>query len=282
MTEYEKRGYLNQNFRIFHPKDSSRREFAYHYHDFYKILILLSGDVTYCIEGRSYELAPFDIVLVNAGEVHRPIIRSDSTYERIILYISPEFLQSFRKEECDLGLCFARARQEKSGVLRMPSMKNSKLFSVLLELEGSLGDTDYGGGLYQDILFLEFMIQLNRAAVHDDLSFLVTNESNDKILGLLSYLNEHLTEELSIDILAEKFYISKYYLMHSFKKETGYTIGNYVSIKRLRYARELIRQGMSATAACFECGFRNYATFFRAYRKQFGEAPGRDARQSPG
>ena len=275
MTEYEKRGYLDQNFRIFHPKDSERREFAYHYHDFYKILILLSGDVTYCIEGRSYELTPFDIVLVNAGEVHRPIIRGGSTYERIILYISPDFLKSFQKEACDLGLCFVRAGQEKSSVLRMSSMKNSKLFSVLMELEQSLDDTDYGGELYRDILFLEFMIQLNRAAVHDDLSFLATNQSNDKILGLLSYLNEHLTEELSIDDLAEKFYTSKYYLMHSFKKETGYTIGNYVTIKRLRYARELIRQGMPATAACFECGFRNYSTFFRAYKKNFGEAPGR-------
>ena len=275
MTEYEKRGYLDQNFRFFHPKDSERREFAYHYHDFYKILILLSGDVTYCIEGRSYELAPFDIVLVNAGEVHRPIIRGGSTYERIILYISPDFLKSFQKETCDLGLCFVRARQEKSSVLRMSSMKNSKLFSVLMELEQSLDDTDYGGVLYRDILFLEFMIQLNRAAVHDDLSFLATNQSNDKVLGLLSYLNEHLTEELSIDALAEKFYTSKYYLMHSFKKETGYTIGTYVTIKRLRYARELIRQGMPATAACFECGFRNYSTFFRAYKKNFGEAPGR-------
>ena len=275
MTEYEKRGYLDQNFRIFHPKDSERREFAYHYHDFYKILILLSGDVTYCIEGRSYELAPFDIVLVNAGEVHRPIIRGGSTYERIILYISPDFLKSFQKEACDLGLCFVRARQEKSSVLRMSSMKNSKLFSVLMELEQSLDDTDYGGVLYRDILFLEFMIQLNRAAVHDDLSFLATNQSNDKVLSLLSYLNEHLTEELSIDDLAEKVYTSKYYLMHSFKKETGYTIGTYVTIKRLRYARELIRQGMPATAACFECGFRNYSTFFRAYKKNFGEAPGR-------
>lgn len=275
MNEYEKRGYLNQNFRIFHPIDSCQREFAYHYHDFYKILVLLTGDVTYCIEGKSYELAPFDMVLVNAGEVHRPIIRSSSAYERIILYISPEFLESYRREQCDLGLCFNLAGQEKSNVLRMPSMKNSKLFSVLLELEQSLGDSDYGGTLYGDILFLEFMILMNRAAVHDMLSFVATDESNDKILGILSYLNEHLTEELTIDALAEKFYIGKYYLMHSFKKETGYTIGNYLTIKRLRYARELIRQGMPVTDACFECGFRNYSTFFRAYKKNYGEAPGR-------
>lgn len=275
MNEYEKRGYLNQNFRFFHPIDNGQREFSYHYHDFYKILIFLSGDVTYCIEGKSYELAPYDIVLVNAGEVHRPIIQSANTYDRIILYVSPEFLRSWQQEDENLELCFLRAKQEQSNVFRMPSMKGSRLYQSLEELEAALGDTDYAGALYQNVLFLEFMIHLNRAALHNTPGFMSTKQANDKILAILSYINEHLTENLSIDFLSEKFFTSKYYLMHSFKKETGYTIGNYLTIKRLRYARELIHGGMPVTQACFECGFHNYTTFSRAYKKHFGEAPTR-------
>lgn len=275
MNEYEKRGYLNQNFRFFHPIDNGQREFSYHYHDFYKILIFLSGDVTYCIEGKSYELAPYDIVLVNAGEVHRPIIQSANTYDRIILYVSPEFLRSWQQEDENLELCFLRAKQEQSNVFRMPSMKGSRLYQSLEELEAALGDTDYAGALYQNVLFLEFMIHLNRAALHNTPGFMSTKQANDKILAILSYINEHLTENLSIDFLSEKFFTSKYYLMHSFKKETGYTIGNYLTIKRLRYARELIHDGMPVTQACFECGFHNYTTFSRAYKKHFGEAPTR-------
>ena len=94
MPEYKKVGYLTTSFKMFHLKDTSRREFHYHYHDFHKILILLGGDVTYCIEGRTYQLAPGDIVLVNAGEVHKPEIHSDLPYERIILYVSRIFLRS--------------------------------------------------------------------------------------------------------------------------------------------------------------------------------------------
>ena len=56
MPEYKKVGYLTTSFKMFHLKDTSRREFHYHYHDFHKILILLGGDVTYCIEGRTYQL----------------------------------------------------------------------------------------------------------------------------------------------------------------------------------------------------------------------------------
>lgn len=273
MAEYEKKGYLNQDFRIFHLVDESQREFSYHYHDFYKLVIFIRGDVTYCIEGKSYELAPYDMVLVNAGEVHRPIVHSLRPYERIIIYISPQFLQSYRQADYDLGLCFEKVRKEQSNVLRMPSMKNSKLYQVCRELESSFKDTDYASGLYQNILFLEFMIQLNRAAVHDALDFTETAAANDKILNILSYINEHLTEDVSIDLLAEHFFISKYYLMHSFKEETGYTIGNYLSAKRLRYAKELISGGIPVTQACFECGFKNYSTFSRAYKKNFKVPP---------
>ena len=273
MAEYEKKGYLNQDFRIFHLVDESQREFSYHYPDFYKLVIFIRGDVSYCIEGKSYELAPYDMVLVNAGEVHRPIVHSLRPYERIIIYISPQFLQSYRQADYDLGLCFEKVRKEQSNVLRMPSMKNSKLYQVCRELESSFKDTDYASGLYQNILFLEFMIQLNRAAVHDALDFTETAAANDKILNILSYINEHLTEDVSIDLLAEHFFISKYYLMHSFKEETGYTIGNYLSAKRLRYAKELISGGMPVTQACFECGFKNYSTFSRAYKKNFKVPP---------
>ena len=273
MTEYEKRGYLHQNYRIFHPIDYDHREFSFHYHDFYKILILLKGDITYCIEGKSYQLSPYDIVLINAGEVHRPIVHNDSTYERIILYVSPDFLRSFCQDTEDLGLCFSRAEQEQSNVLRIPGLKSSKLYRTLRELEEALHDMEYAGILYRDALFLEFMVHLNRAAFHNIAYFQMSDEANPKILSVLSYINEHLTEEISVDLLSETFFISRYHLMHSFKQETGYTIGSYLSLKRLLYARDLISQDMPVTQACFACGFRNYSTFSRAYKKQFGAAP---------
>ncbi len=273
MAEYEKQGYLNQDFRLFHLTDEKQRDFSYHYHDFSKIVIFIRGDVTYCVEGKSYELSPYDLVLVNTGEVHRPIVHSSRTYERIIVYISPDFLRSYKQADYDLGLCFIKSAHEKSNVLRIPSLKKSKLYQVCRELEASFLDTDYANELYRNILFLEFMILLNRAAAHNTLDFHVTADANDKILSVLAYLNEHLTDDISIDKLSELFFTSKYYLMHSFKAETGYTIGSYLSTKRLIHAKELIRGGMPVTQACYECGFKNYSTFSRAYKKNFGVPP---------
>ena len=93
------------------------------------------------------------------------------------------------------------------------------------------------------------------------------------MIAVIDYLNEHLTEDISIDSLSETFFLSRYHLMHSFKEETGYTIGNYLSTKRLLLARDLILQGEPITNVCYECGFRNYSTFSRAFKKNFGYSP---------
>lgn len=279
MPEYKKVGYLTTSFKMFHLKDTKRKEFNYHYHDFHKILILLSGDVTYCIEGRTYDLRANDIVLVNAGEVHKPVIHSDAPYERIIIYVSPEFLEEYREEGNDLSLCLRQALAEQSHVLRLHSSLSGRLGTTMRELDRSLGDEDYANELYHRVLFLEFMIQLNRAALHNHIEFIGDSTSNEKILSILSYLNDHLTEDISIDDLSSRFFLSRYYLMHTFKEQTGYTIGSYLSTKRLILARELIANGTPITDVCYACGFRNYSTFSRAYKKSFGESP-RDYRQN--
>lgn len=273
MPEYKKIGYLNSRFKMFHIKDSERKKFSFHYHDFHKILILLGGDVTYCIEGRSYDLLSGDIVLVNAGEVHRPIIRSDVPYERIIMYISPDFLDSYTEEGNDLTLCLKQAAALQSHVLRLAPAARTKLDSTVRSLDISLKDTEYASELFHRVLFLEFMIHLNRAALQSQVEFIPESVTNEKISAVLSYLDGHFKEDISIDDLASEFYMSRYYLMHAFKAQTGYTIGGYLSSKRLLLARELIAGGMPITEACYACGFKNYSTFSRAYKKDFGGAP---------
>ncbi len=273
MIKFEKAGYLNHDFKIFHLIDRQRKEFEFHYHDFNKIIIFISGNINYTIEGKSYELQPYDILLVNAGEIHRPSVLDNSAYERIIIYVSPQFLNTFSEEEYDLNYCFNRAKQEHSNVLRIHSMEKSKLYQVCQELEHSFSDQAFGKELYQKILFLEFMIQLNRTAILNHINYLDSAKDNTKLVQILDYINEHLGEEISIDSLSARFYLSRYYLMHFFKEETGYTIGNYITEKRLLMAKNLVQNGCSITEACFQSGFKNYSTFSRAFKKAFNTIP---------
>ena len=79
------------------------------------------------------------------------------------------------------------------------------------------------------------------------------------VLEMISW-NRNLSENLSIDHLAEKFFFSKYHMMRKFKKETGYTIHNYIISKRLLHARSLITQGTPIMKAAKELQtFKNIA-----------------------
>ena len=117
------------------------------------------------------------------------------------------------------------------------------------------------------------MVHLNRAARRNRLEFLDKEKNGSKVSAILQYINENLSGDLRIDQIAETFYISKYHMMRLFKQETGHTLGNYISKKRLLLAKELILSGLSPDQACFQCGYRDYSTFFRAYRKLFGHSP---------
>ena len=273
MDQYIKKGYLNSEFRLFHLTDKETKEVEYHYHDFDKITIFMKGHVTYTIEGKSYDLKPYDIVLVKHNDIHRLTVDNSTLYERIIVYISPNLMNAYQTDSYDLNYCFEKAEEEHSNVLRITSLEKSSLLRSISRLEASFSDDGYAADLYRQIIFLEFMIHLNRAARKDHLKYIDTDSCNTKIQDILGYINENLREDLSIDSIADQFYISKYYMMRLFKQETGYTLGQYISQKRLLLAKELLLSGEPVTKACFDCGFKDYSTFSRAYKRLFGESP---------
>lgn len=273
MESYAKQGYLNSEFKLFHILDETQKEFGYHYHDFDKLVIMIRGDVSYTIEGKTYPLQPYDIVFVRHNEIHRPVIHSSQLYERIIIYISPGFLHDYHTDTYNLGYCFEKAAMEHSSVLRIPSLQKHPLFKSIQKLESSFYDKEYAHELYRQVQFLGFMIHLNRAVVSDSLDFLHNETGNIRIIDIVKYINLHLTDNLTIDQIAEHFYISKYHMMRTFKKETGYSIGNYILQKRLTLSRELIFGGTPITEVCYLCGFKDYSNFSRHYKKFFRESP---------
>lgn len=271
---YEQRGYLNEDFRLFHLADSNLGPMEYHYHTFHKIIILLAGRTGYAVEGERYTLQPGDFVLVGRGSIHRPEAEKGTFYERMILYISPEFLAAASTADCDLNACFARAQSAFRYVYR--SGPGDRIKPLLQQLEQALTEQDFGAELMSRALFLQLMVEINRSAIR---SHSISASSSDaKIVAILQYLNLHLTEALSIDELAARFYISKYHMMRRFKEETGYTIHSYIAEKRLLLARQLLQSGTQVTEVCDRSGYQDYSTFARAYRRRFGVSPSADLR----
>ena len=270
-TGYEKRGYLLEDFRLFHLQDAQGTKIDFHYHEFCKLLLLRSGAGGYNVEGQRYNLVAGDVVLLGSRCVHRPEFESGVAYERTIIYISPDFLQRASTADCTLVDCFDGSCGH---VLRLSEATRRRLFTMADELEQELSGDGYGRGILGNALLLRLLVEIGRnirlgqAHALDPLQ-----PSSDRIMQILRYLDAHLTEELSIDDLAQRFYLSKYHMMRLFRRETGDSIHAYISHRRLLYARSLIDQGVTATEACFRCGWQSYSSFTRAYAKRFGATP---------
>ena len=271
---YVQRGYLHEDFRLFHLRGAMEESVDWHYHTFHKIIEFLGGESGYGVEGKQYLLQPGDLVLVPQGCIHRPEAEPNAPYERRILYLSPEFLRR-AGGSCDLAACFDRAREEFRFVVHPADGTGG---AQLAALEAAEREEAFGRELLAQSLLFQFLIGLNRAMADDLLQYAKPAAYDRKIEAILRYLSEHLTEPVSIDDLATRFFVSKYHMMRQFRAQTGYTIHGYLTGKRLMFAWAMIAAGTPVLQASEESGFGDYSAFLRAYRKQFGAAPNQEKR----
>ncbi len=272
--QYEKAGYLKEPFRLFHIRDYTKREFFSHYHDFYKIIFFVDGNVDYKIEGKTYHLKPHDFVLVGANVIHKPEVDGKVPYERYILYLSEKFLRKGNEKNESIRQCFSMAEQFQNRVVHFAPESYESILSCLMKMEKiEKAAAGYLNDILQEAALLEFMVLFNRAVIAQPKAFITTAVYQEKIIDVIAYIQEHLMQELNIDMLAEQFFVSKYYLMHQFKQATGYSVHQYINEKRILAAKRMILAGMPPSKACYECGFHDYSTFARNFKEIVKTSP---------
>ncbi|HWR42934.1 AraC family transcriptional regulator [Sporomusa sp.] len=271
-----KRGYLNNDFSFFNLHDNKEIKIDSHHHDFSKVVVFISGKVTYYIEGTAYKLKPWDILLINRDTVHKPVIDITSPYKRMIIWLRPSFLQKHSDTKSNLLACFELAYQRKFNLLRMTPKIRIIVQSLLSQINDTCQDRNFGDELLRDSLLLQFIVYLNRMTLEMKNGIIPADidiEYDETINKILQYIDTNITEDLSIEKLASVFFLSKYYLMRKFKQHTGYSIHQYVLQKRLIAANQFLRAGQSVITACMESGFHDYANFTRAFKKMYGLSP---------
>ena len=274
MEHIDKRGYLNTDYLLFHINDRKNDEHTFHYHEFDKIVVLLSGRASYIIEGKEYFLEPQDVLFVNHHDIHMPVIDSSEYYNRIVLWINRDFLTTHSTDECDLSLCFKITRERSMCLIRLKDDEKAECMRLLGELESGISDDSYGKRLNCDAALIRYLISLNRAVIGQaDYDVETSFRCDKKISEILEYINSNLDADLSCSALSGRFFLSRSYLMHRFREETGYTLHNYVLQKRLLYSRTLLEGGMNINEAALASGFGDYTTYLRAFKKLFGCLP---------
>ena len=264
-------GYLRENYHYFHLRDTAGQELDFHFHEFDKVVLLLTGRVDYLVEGRSYALKPWDVLLVRHHTIHKAVIDRTQPYERIIIYLDGKYFGRSMPEARLMG-SFDQADRSGQHLLTPSDAQRQELQQVLRAYESSAGDEGVGASALRETFIIQLLIHISRMTA----SAAPSRESqyDPKIQQVLSYINEHLHEELTVDQLADLAYLSKYHFMRLFKAQTGSTVHAYVRQKRLLHAARLIREGVSVGKAAADSGFGDYSAFHRAFRESFGISPG--------
>ncbi|MBQ8611641.1 MAG: helix-turn-helix domain-containing protein [Oscillospiraceae bacterium] len=261
------------DFEVFYYREPKPGNVEVHHHDFYEVYFFLNGQVEYWVEGRFYRLEPGDLLLISPMELHRPTVREGGLYERIVLWVDRAWLEKLSAGGDSLSRCFDHALSTHTNLLRPSAGQRAAIRSRLAELvQESYGDGGYAGAQYATGVLLQFLAELNRMALHTD-EQQRTDEPETLVSRVLAYVGTHYSEELSLETLAQNFYVSKYHLSHEFSRAVGIGVHRYIMLKRLQVARQLLAEGMAPGEVCIACGFRDYTNFYRAFRAEYGTGP---------
>ncbi|MBE6993285.1 MAG: helix-turn-helix domain-containing protein [Ruminococcaceae bacterium] len=272
METGKKRGYLNEDFRIFHLRDREAPQVDYHYHEFDKLVLLLSGGVTYNIEGRAWLMKPGDLLFVPHGAIHKPLIVPEEEYERYVIWCTPSFLDRWERPEGRLSVCFDRAEAPEGRLCPLDLGTRAELLRQLSSIQEAQRSGQYLSALAAESQFVSFMIAVCRI-------FLSAGDTSrdaavdPKITGVMEYIERNLDGDLSVEKLSSVFYISRYHLMRRFKAQSGYTLHQYVTRRRILTAAGLIGRGTPVAKAAEQCGYEDYSAFLRAFKSIFKVSP---------
>lgn len=294
---FSRKGYLHEDYHYFHLKDTAGQEHSFHFHEFNKVVLLLSGRVDYIVENTTYPLQPWSVLLVPHHAIHKALIDVTEPYERIILYLDSGYLDRVLPH-AGLMDCFETADRDGRYLLLPDAQQQAELTAVLKAFEAAMKDSLRGAEAMRDTLIMQFFILLNRVRAAEPPaseigsvalfsgrdsgdSFEIAGEASEfqslrmdpKIRDTLAYISENLSGNLSVDALAARVFLSRYHFMRLFKSQTGDTVHAYIRQKRLLFAARLIREGMPAGQSASACGFHDYSVFNRAFRSVFGIRP---------
>lgn len=262
----------NKRFEVFHYRDKKMDNVGIHHHDFFEVYFFLSGRVSFKVEGRSYHLEPGDLLLINPQELHQPDIGTDAVYERIVLWIDRTYLASLcAAADTDLTACFDNELPGHTNLLRPGKLRRAALGQLLDRLAQEYYSEGLGSFAYAQGLLIQFMVELNRLA--QSAGHTEKQEEPDLISRVLAYIGNHYQESITLESLAAHFFVSKYHLSHEFSHRVGTSIYRYVIFRRLLQARELMIAGQTPGEVYQNCGFGDYANFYRAFKGEYGISP---------
>lgn len=260
-------------FEVRHILSPYYRTLAFHSHDSFEIYLFLSGSVSYYIEDAEYELQRGDLLIIPPGSMHRPVVDDPHTeYERAYMWIGAHSVGKLASADFPMLDILNKCSIKRNFLIHYEGAALERMIKLFDDLISVNEANDPEGSLICRAYLTLMFVDICRAVNLRELEVAEPTPGN-VVQRVIGYINDHLTEDLNLDDLAEKFYISKFHLIREFKKHTNKTLYAYIISKRIILSKQLIRQGVPPSRACYLCGFHNYSNFYKAFISETDMTP---------
>ncbi|HBG02118.1 MAG TPA: AraC family transcriptional regulator [Firmicutes bacterium] len=245
-----------------------------HYHDYYEIYYLYSGERHYLLEDRIYHITQGDLVFIPPNIVHQTAESGGTgSHERMLIYFTDSFLSGFlsKEERANLLGCF----RQKLKALRLSAVDQTLLEAILSKMRKEERRHLVWSSLYQKILLSELLIVASRRASEQlEDYFYPEGPVHQKVHNIVRFMGENYQQVLSLGELGERFFVSPAYLSRAFKRVTGLTLVEYLNTVRIKEAQRLLRESdQTVSDVALAVGFSSHTHFGRTFKQMTGLSP---------
>lgn len=252
------------------PSENTK-SFQLHTHHKYEIILFLDVKGKYVVEENVYNVEPYDMMIIRRHELHSSRLEPHTKYRRILLHIEPNFFES---EGCiELAARFQENIKNEGNKISASVVKASGLLDAFMRYKKYSNNYTQHDSVVLKSVIIEILYLINKCS-----TFEKPERVTNTMKSIIRYVNDTYMENITLDLLEAKFFVSKHYMCRAFRKATGLTVNEYIRKKRLARAGELVAEGKSLGEASKLSGFNDYSAFYRAYQKEFGYSPKHELR----
>ncbi len=268
---------LSQDFELYYYSDAQMTQVPVHAHDYYEFYFFLEGDVEMHIGSAVYPLRHGNVIVIPPGTRHQAVQRQAPAgagappYRRFVLWLSRDYLQHLEQLSRDYTYLLQKCLP--GYVYRWDDLVfnslQAKVFSLLEEIHADR----FGREARVSLGIADLLLTLNRTVYEQEHASAQQAQGTDLYESAVRYIETHIHEPLTLDILADRLHASKYHVAHLFKEKMGISLHRYITDKRLSLCRDALLDGIPAGEACRMCGFSDYSSFYRAFMRRYGVSP---------
>lgn len=264
---------LSKDFEIYYYNDKDLKAVHKHSHDYYEFYFFLEGNVNIKISDKEYPLQYGDLVIIPPRTLHCPVIQNnEKPYRRFVFWISQDYSTQLNTLSPAYNYLFQRVNQTQQYIYHYDNIAYNTLQAKVLQLIEEIHSDRYGKEAKVALCVNDLILHLNRT-IHEQYTKPTKDSSINLYQDLVTYIESHLDETLTLETLANIFFVSKYYIAHIFKDNMGISTHQYILKKRLSMCKDAMINGDNINEACTAYGFSDYSNFYRAFIKEYGVSP---------